>query len=108
MGWDILGSIKVNHVTRALPIVIIFLALIVAGREIPEISKLADDTSNDGQIVLCAEAIPSPVSQRAKTANAPSASNTAVAFSGREDGSPRPVFGMNGQDLLLFLTIHRT
>ncbi len=100
---------KVYNVTRALPIVIIFLALIVAGREIPEISKLADDTSNDGQIVvLCAEAIPSPVSQRAKKASAPSASNTAVAFSGREDRSPRPVFGMNGQDLLLFLTIRRT
>ena len=100
---------KVHNVTRALPIVMIFLALIVAGREIPEISKLADDTSNDGQIVvLCAEAIPSPVSQRTKTASAPSASNTAVAFWGREDGSPRPGSGTNGQDLLLFLTIRRT
>jgi hypothetical protein len=100
---------KANNVTRALSIVIIFLALVVAGREIPEISKLADDTSNDGQIVvLWAEAIPAPVSQRAKTASAPNASNTAVAFSGREDGSPRPGFGTNGQDLLQFLTIRRT
>jgi len=96
-------------VTRILSIVAIFLALIVAGREIPEISRLADDKSNDGQIVsACAEAVPAPVSHRAKTANTPLTLETPVVFMRRQDGSPRPIFGPNGQDLLLFLTIQRT
>jgi hypothetical protein len=96
-------------VTRALSIAAIFLALIVAGREIPEISKLADDTSNDGQIVvMCAEALPSPVSQRTKTASVPITSKTVVAFSRRQDRASRPTLGTNGQDLLLFLKIQRT
>jgi len=96
-------------VTRILSIVAIFLALIVAGREIPEISKLADDKSNDGQIVsACAEAVPARVSHRAKTANAPITLETPLVFIRRQDVSPRPIFGTNGQDLLLFLTIQRT
>jgi hypothetical protein len=96
-------------VTRALSIAVIFLALIVAGREIPEISKLADDTSNDGQIVvMCAEAVPSPVSRRANTASAPITSKTVVVLSRRQDRASRPFLGTSGQDLLLFLKIQRT
>jgi hypothetical protein len=96
-------------VTRALSIAAIFLALIVAGREIPEISKLADDTSNDGQIVvMCAEAVPSPVSQRVNTASASITSKTVVVFPRRQDRASRPILGTNGQDLLLFLKIQRT
>jgi hypothetical protein len=97
------------NVTRALSILVIFLALIVAGREIPEISKLADDTSNDGQIVvMCAEVVPSPVSQRANTASVPITSTAVVVFSRRQDRASRPVLGTTGQDLLLFLKIQRT
>ena len=102
-----------DNVSRALTILMILLALTIAGREIPEMSKLADDPSNDGQIVdLYAEALPRPVSQRANTTKALPTSKRGFVFSsvfssGR-DCSSRPALATNGQQLLLFLTIQRT
>jgi hypothetical protein len=91
----------------------ILLALIVAGREIPEISKLADDPSNDGQIIdLHSEALSQPVSQRTNTTKTLLASKRNFVFSSvfpsGQDCSSRPALGINGQQLLLFLTIQRT
>ncbi|PYU20371.1 MAG: hypothetical protein DMG32_22520 [Acidobacteria bacterium] len=97
-----------ENVSRSLTILMILLALAIAGREIPEISKLADDPSNDGQIVdLCADALPQPVSQRANTTKALPASKRGFVFSPLQDCSSRPALVINGQQLLL-LTIQRT
>jgi len=46
-----------------------FLLLSVAGREIPEISTLVDDPSNDEHVVACAEVLPSPNLQRLDAAD---------------------------------------
>lgn len=108
---------KADNVRRSLPILIILLALTIAGREIPEISKLADDPSNDGQMIdLYAQALPQPVSQRAPTTKARPGSKRDFVFSPLEDCSSRPALGLTlgtplgitGQQLLLFLTIQRT
>src|ERR1700730_15556325 len=98
-----------DNVSRSLTILMILLALTIAGREIPEMSKLADDPSNDGQIIdLYAEALPQPVSQRANTTKALPASKRGFVFSPPGDCSLRPALATNGQQLLLFLKIQRT
>jgi hypothetical protein len=104
-----------------------FLLLTVAGREIPEISRLADDASNDGQVVGPTEPLPSPEWRRANADGTietgsggvhPFALQNFAAldlesrnFGYRFGSQGHPLFvafAMTGQDLLRFLAIRRT
>jgi hypothetical protein len=91
-----------------------FLLLSVAGREIPEISKLADDPSNDGQVVVRTEALPSPNLQRLDAADASvSFGNSQSSFDTPDQGPrnrahPFVALALTGQDRLCFLAVRRT
>lgn len=105
-----------------------FLLLTVAGREIPEMSRLADDTSNDGQVVGLTEPLPSPEWRRANAdgtietgsggvhpfalqnfaALDLGSRNLRYRFLGSQERPLFVAFAMTGQDLLRFLAIRRT
>ena len=93
------------------------LLLSVAGREIPEISKLADDVSNDGQVVERIEALPSPNLQRLDAADgSASFRNSQSSFETQDQGPrnrgprchPFVTPAITGQDRLCFLAVRRT
>jgi hypothetical protein len=94
------------------------LLLSVAGREIPEISNLADDPSNDGQVATARnDGLPSPNLQRldATDASAPFG-NSQSSFETQDQGSrnrgswchPFVALAITGQDRLCFLAVRRT
>ena len=95
-----------------------FLLLSVAGREIPELSKLADDPSNDGQeVVARTEALPSPNLQRLDAANASTSFGNSQSSLGTQDQGPRNrgplchpsvALAITGQDRLCLLAVRRT
>ena len=94
------------------------LVLSVAGREIPEISNLADDPSNDGQVAIAHnDALPSPNLRRldATDASAPFG-NSQSSFETQNQGPrnrgswchPFVALAITGQDRLRFLAVRRT
>jgi hypothetical protein len=95
-----------------------FLILSVAGREIPEISKLADDPSNDGQeVVVRTEALHAPILQRLDATNANASFGNGQSSFETQDQGPRnrgPQYHsfvalvVTGQDRLCFLAVRRT
>ena len=95
-----------------------FLLLTVAGREIPEIAKLADDPSNDGQeVVARTEALPSPSLRRLDAVDASASfGNGQSSFGTRGQGlrnrgpqcHPSVALAITGQDRLCFLAVRRT
>ena len=94
-----------------------FLLLSVAGREIPEISKLADDVSNDGQVVERTVALPSPNLQRLDAADgSPSFRNSQSSFETQDQGPrnrgprchPFVTPAITGPNRLCFLAVRRT
>jgi hypothetical protein len=84
------------------------LALAVTGREAPEIAKLADDVSNDGQVVQCqSEVRPPAASQRADLKDGLlSTCSSAFFFENLKNRAPI-VPASTGQDLLRLLTLQR-
>jgi hypothetical protein len=105
-----------------------FLLLTVAGREIPEMSRLTDDASNDGQVVGLIEPLPSPESRRVNADGTIETGNSSVHPFALQNFAPRDLgsrdfrtqflgsrdhpllvsFAMTGPDLLRFLAIRRT
>jgi hypothetical protein len=90
------------------------LLLCVAGREIPEISKLADDPSNDGQqAVSRTEALPSPTPRRLDVAEVgASFGNRQPCFEAQRQHEPEyypsVALAITGRDLLSLLAVRRT
>jgi hypothetical protein len=95
-----------------------FLLLCVAGREIPEVSRLADDPSNDGQeVVARTEALRSPIVQRLDASDiCASVGSSQSSFRTQDEGDrnrgpqfhPSVALAITGQDLLCFLAVRRT
>jgi hypothetical protein len=94
------------------------LLLSVAGREIPEISNLADDPSNDGQVATAHnDGLPSPNVQRLDaTDTSASFGNSQSSFEMQDRGPrnrgswchPFVVLAITGQGRLCFLAVRRT
>lgn len=53
-------------------ILIFFVALVVAGREVPEVFSLADDPSNDGDVIVQATDVEAQLTQVRRPAQKPS------------------------------------
>jgi|SRR6267378_841982 len=90
---------------------LLFLLLSVAGREIPEISKLTDDPSNDGQeVVVPTEALPSPNLQRLDVADAGASFETQDQGPRNREPQCHPfvALAITGQDRICFLAVRRT
>jgi hypothetical protein len=94
-----------------------FLLLSVAGREIPEISKLTDDVSNDGRVVERTQALPSPNLEPFDAADgSASFPNSQSSFETQDQGPrnrgprchPFVTPAITGQDRLCFLAVRRT
>lgn len=93
---------------RVLPILFLLMSLAVAMREIPELHKLADDPSNDGQ-VFCWQAAtaicPDVCADHGQIA--PSAAGT--TFAGAENlKCTSVVLASTGQDILRLVSSLRT
>jgi len=94
------------------------LLLSVAGREIPEISNLADDPSNDGQVATARnDALPSPNLHRLDATDASASfGNSQSSFETQDQGPrnrgswchPFVALAITGQDRLCFLAVRRT
>ena len=84
------------------------LALAVTGREAPEIAKLADDVSNDGQVIQCqSEVRPRVASHRADSKDG-LLSTCSSAFFVEDLKYRAPIVpAKTGQDLLRLLTLQR-
>ena len=95
-----------------------FLLLSVAGREIPEISKLADDPSNDGgEVVARNEALTSLSLQRLDAADARASFHNSQSLFETQDQCPRDrgpqchpfvPLAITGQERICFLAVRRT
>jgi len=84
------------------------LALAVTGREAPEIAKLADDVSNDGQVVQCQSEVKPPVaSHRADLKDRLSCTCSSAFFVENLKNRAPIVPASTGQDLLRLLTLQR-
>jgi hypothetical protein len=100
---------KKMQAARVFPYLLFLLSLILAGREAPEIARLADDISNDGMAVSCVrEAWPRVISR--SSIPLPKYFNRAkrVFLSTATNGSPS-VFGpsISGQHVLRVLCVQR-
>ena len=93
------------------------LLLSVAGREIPEISNLADDPSNDGQVAIARnDALPSPNVQRLDATDASASfGNSQSSFERQDQGlrnqswcHPFVALAITGQYRLCFMAVRRT
>lgn len=93
---------------RGFYFLLFLLALAVTGREAPEITKLADDVSNDGQVVQCqSEVAPRVALHRADSKGGPSFTRRSAFFIEILQVRGPIVPSKTGQDLLRFLTLQR-
>lgn len=84
------------------------LALAVTGREAPEIAKLADDASNDGQVVQCQSEVRPPVASQRPDSKDGLLSTRGSAFFVENLKNRAPIVpAKTGQDLLRLLTLQR-
>ena len=84
------------------------LALAVTGREAPEIAKLADDVSNDGQVVQCQSEVRPPVASHRADLKDGLLSTCSSAFFVENLKNCAPIVpASTGQDLLRLLTLQR-
>ena len=84
------------------------LAMAVTGREAPEIAKLADDVSNDGQAVQCqSEVRPPAASHRADLKDGLLCTFRSAFFVENFKNRAPIVPAGTGQDLLRLLTLQR-
>ncbi len=89
-------------------ILLFLLALAVTGREAPEIAKLADDVSNDGQVVQCqSEVRPRVASHRADLKDRLLCTCSSAFFVENLKNRAPIVPASTGQDLLRLLTLQR-
>jgi hypothetical protein len=94
------------------------LVLSVAGREIPEISNLADDPSNDGQVAIAHnDALPSPNLRRLDATDASASLGNSQSSFETQDQGPQDrgswchsfvALAITAQDRLCFLAVRRT
>jgi hypothetical protein len=108
-----------GHLFRVAFYLFLFILLLsVAGREIPEISNLADDPSNDGQVAIARnDALPSPNVQRLDATDASVLFGNSQSSFERQDQGVRNrgswcnlfvALAITGQDRLCFLAVRRT
>jgi hypothetical protein len=84
------------------------LALAVTGREAPEIAKLADDASNDGQVVQCqSEVRPRVTSHRTDLKDGLLSTRSSAFFVENLENRASNGPAKTGQDLLRLLTLQR-
>ena len=93
---------------RSFYFLLFLLALAVTRREAPEIAKLADDVSNDGQVIQCqSEVRPRVTSHRADSKDG-LLSTCSSAFFVEDLKNRAPIVpAKTGQDLLRLLTLQR-
>ncbi len=90
---------------RSFYFLLFLLALAVTGREAPEIAKLADDASNDGQVVQCqSEARPRVAADRADSKDGLLSTRSSAFFVENLKNRAPIVPVKTGQDLLRLLT----
>ena len=93
---------------RSFYFALFLLALAVMGREAPEIAKLADDASNDGQVVQCQSEVRPQVASHRADLNDGLLSIRSSAFFVESLKNRAPIVpAKTGQDLLRLLTLQR-
>ncbi len=93
---------------RSFYFLLFLLALAVTGREAPEIAKLGDDVSNDGQVVQCqSEVRPRVTSNCADSKDGLLSTPSSASFLETLKNRAPIVPAKTGQDLLRLLTLQR-
>lgn len=95
---------------RIFPCLLLFLGLLVAGREAPEIARLADDVSNDGLAVSCVQEAShrAPSRKFASLARYSYRAQQVFSFKGASHGSFNACAPLSpGQHLLRLLCVQR-
>jgi len=89
---------------------ILFLVLVFAGRELPELLSLADDVSNDGEAtaVMTPQAQSSSIIWQSDKAAVPHSFDVFMVFHGfTSQNSPQLLHLQAGNDLLHLLSVQR-